>query len=339
MSISRYSLLMMLLIVVGLPAVILGTLAMGKYPVTPEQLMLAFYGKLTGLPTGLSERVETIIWQVRMPRILAALAVGASLSAAGAIYQTMFRNPLVSPEILGVSNGAGLGAVFAIFLGVSLSLVMFFSVLGGLLAAFVVITIAGIIKRHDPILVLVLAGIAVSAIMTAGISLFLLLADPYTQLATMTFWLMGGLNTVTPEDLSFALPMMLFGLVPMMMMRWRINLLSLSDEEASSLGVNVARIRLVLICSATVMTAAAVAISGIIHWVGLIVPHAARLVVGPAFSRLLPASLIIGGIFMLITDTLARSLMVIEIPLGILTSFVGAPVFLMLLIGQKGKKQ
>src|SRR5690606_16983908 len=257
--------------------------------------------------------------------------VGGALAAAGAAYQGMFRNPLVSPDILGVSAGAGLGAVLGIFLGLPLPWVQLLAFVGGLLAVSLVYLLASRIRRHDPVLVLVLAGVALGTLLGAGISLLKILADPYSQLPSITFWLLGGLNGVSFADLASAAPLMLAGLLPLALLRWRINLLSLSDEEAAALGLNISRIRLLLILSATLMTASAVAITGIIGWIGLVVPHMARLLVGPEFSRLLPASLLLGASFLLLTDTLARTLAGIELPLGILTALIGAPFFLLLL--------
>jgi iron complex transport system permease protein len=263
--------------------------------------------------------------------VAAGLLVGAALAAAGATYQGMFRNPLVSPDILGVSAGAGLGAVAAIYLGLPIVAVQALAFVGGLLAVGVVLAVAGLVRRHDPVLVLVLAGVAVGALLGAGISLVKILADPMAQLPTITFWLLGGLNAVTAADLLATAPALLAGLVPMALLRWRINLLGLPDEEALALGVAVGRLRLVLVAAATLATAAAVSLTGIIGWVGLVVPHVARLLVGPEFSRLLPASLLLGGGFLVATDTLARTVAPIEVPLGILTALVGAPFFLFLL--------
>jgi len=203
---------------------------------------------------------------------------------------------------------------------------------GGLAAVAIVYVISLAVRRHDAVLVLVLAGVAVGTLLGAGISLLKILADPYTQLPSITFWLLGGLNTVTRADIPFIVPCLVIGLIPMVMMRWRVNLLSLSDEEAQSLGVNTGRTRVVFIVAATLMTSGAVAFTGIIGWVGLVIPHIARILVGPDFSRLLPASVLLGAVFLIFTDTLARSLIGIELPLGILTALVGAPFFLMLLV-------
>lgn len=311
----------------------------GKYPVSLDQIWVTLHGRfLPGAAVPLTDpAVDTVIWNLRVPRLVAALLVGSTLAAAGGAYQAMFRNPLVSPDILGVSAGAGLGAVSGIFLGLSMVWIQILAFAGGLVAVGIVYGVAQLVRRHDPVLVLVLAGVALSALLGACISLLKILADPYTQLPTITFWLMGGLHAVSYTDLMYAAPFALLGLVPLVVLRWRINLLSLDDEESRALGMNPVRLRSWLIVAATLMTASAVSFTGIIGWVGLVIPHMARLLVGPGFSRLLPASLLLGGAFLLLTDTLARSLSDIELPLGVLTALVGAPFFLFLLA--KGGRQ
>lgn len=279
---------------------------------------------------------ETVLWNIRLPRIFTAIIVGAALSVAGATYQGMFKNPLVSPDILGVTAGAGLGAVTAIYFGGSLFTIQVVAFLGGLLAVFLVYLISRTAPHHSLTLALVLAGIAIASLLSAGISLLKILSDPYSQLTTITFWLMGGLNMATLNDLALVAPLICASLIPLILLRWRMNLLSLDDEEAETLGINTKRTRLIFILSATLMTSAAVSITGIIGWVGLIIPHIARLWIGADFRRLLPTSLFIGATFLLLTDTIARSIFSIEVPLGIITSLVGAPFFLSLLI-QGGK--
>ncbi|NNI10238.1 FecCD family ABC transporter permease [Pasteurella multocida] len=280
---------------------------------------------------------ETVLWNIRLPRIFTAIIVGAALSVAGATYQGMFKNPLVSPDILGVTAGAGLGAVTAIYFGGSLFTIQVVAFLGGLLAVFLVYLISRTAPHHSPTLALVLAGIAIASLLSAGISLLKILSDPYSQLTTITFWLMGGLNMATLNDLALVAPLICASLIPLILLRWRMNLLSLDDEEAETLGINTKRTRLIFILSATLMTSAAVSITGIIGWVGLIIPHIVRLWIGADFRRLLPTSLFIGATFLLLTDTIARSIFSIEVPLGIITSLVGAPFFLSLLI-QGGKR-
>lgn len=336
---ARHPALAWTLALLWLLAVLLWAFAAGKFPFAPGQLLHAVGARLAGDAAALADDpAQTVLWSIRLPRIAAGLAIGAMLGAAGAAYQTMFRNPLVSPDILGVSAGAGLGAALAIFLGLPPALVQALAFAGGLLAVGAVCAIAGRVRRHDPVLVLVLAGVAVAALLGAGISLLKILADPYTQLPTITFWLLGGLNAISADDLLATLPALGLGLLPLALLRWRIDLLSLSDEEAGALGIDVARLRRILVAAATLGTAAAVSLAGIIGWVGLVVPHVARLLVGPGFARLLPACLLLGGGFLVAADTLARTAAPIELPLGILTALVGAPFFLALLAcgGRRG---
>jgi iron complex transport system permease protein len=287
---------------------------------------------LIAQPDTLSPEDRIVFWQIRLPRILAALLLGAALAGAGTTYQGMFRNPLVSPDILGVSAGAGLGACTAILLGLPMVLIQLYAFCGGLLVVSGVWLITRRVRRHDPVLTLVLVGIALGTLCGAGISLIKILADPYTQLPSITFWLLGGLSSVTLRDLSVAMPVILTGMVPLLLLRWRMNLLTLSDDEARSLGINVARLRLGLIVCATLITASTVAIAGIIGWIGLVVPHIGRLLTGNNHQQLLPVAMGIGAILLLVTDTLARAASSTEIPLGILTAFVGAPFFLLLLL-------
>nr|ELR5113837.1 iron ABC transporter permease [Providencia stuartii] len=304
----------------------------GKYSLTLNQLLSLLFSEL-GFQTVIEDpRHHTVFWQVRFPRTLAAIMIGGGLAIAGAAYQGMFRNPLVSPDILGVSAGAGVGAVIGIFLGQSLIYIQLAAFIGGLLTVTLVCLIARMARQHDPILSLVLVGVAISALCGSAISLMKILADPYTQLPSITFWLLGGLSSITQSDLLSALPIMLIGIIPLLLLRWRMNLLSLSDEEAKSLGINVSLIRGIFIVSATLITASAVSIAGIIGWIGLIVPHITRMIVGANFRYQLPVSMMIGAIMLLITDTLARSIASIELPLGILTSAVGAPFFLAILL-------
>ncbi|MDM7456337.1 MAG: iron ABC transporter permease [Tepidimonas sp.] len=323
---TRGAVARLFILAAALVAALLAAFAFGPYPLSPLDALAALWAG-----PGADNDAATVVWQLRLPRIVAGLLVGAALSAAGAAYQGMFRNPLVSPDILGVAAGAGLGAALAIYFGLPLIAVQAIAFMGGLVAVAAVVFVAAQVRRHDPVLVLVLAGVAVGTLFSAGISLIKVLADPSVQLPSITFWLLGGLNAVAASDLWIAAPLVVVALTPMLLLRWRVNLLSLSDEEAAALGVNVSRLRGILIVSATLMTAAAVSMAGIVGWIGLVVPHAARLLVGPEFSRLLPASVLLGAAFLIAADTLARSMASIELPLGILTAFVGAPVFLWLL--------
>ncbi|SFG53238.1 iron complex transport system permease protein [Ensifer sp. OV372] len=272
-----------------------------------------------------------MLWNVRLPRVGGAILIGAALAAAGATYQGLFRNPLVSPDILGVSGGASLGAVIGIFLSLPVLAIQAISFAGGLLAVAAVYAVGMAIRGRDPALTLVLAGIAIGALVGAGISLIKILADPYDQLPAITYWLLGSLTAITRLDVVSILPSLLIGLVPLVLFRWRMNLMTLGDEEAQTLGVDTRLTRALLIAAATLITAAAVSVSGVIGWIGLVIPHIARMLVGPDFRRLLPASMISGAAYLLVVDMLARSIALIEVPLGILTAAVGAPFFLWLL--------
>ena len=274
---------------------------------------------------------DTVLFSVRLPRIAAALLVGAALAASGAAYQSLFRNPLVSPDILGVSAGAGLGAVLGIFLSLPVAGIQLLAFGGGITTVTLVWLVAAAVRGRDAVLVLVLAGIVVGALAGAMISLLKVLADPYDQLPAITFWLLGSLAGTTGADVLGAIPTVLFELLPLALLRWRIDILAMGDEEARALGVEAGRLRRLVIAAATLATAAVVAISGQVGWIGLIVPHAARMLVGPGFARLLPAAMLLGAGYLLLVDTLARSLAAVETPLGILTALIGAPLFLWLL--------
>ncbi len=304
--------------------------AVGRFPLSVGELLAVLANKLFGAGYDVGSTAQAVVLQVRGPRILSALLVGAALAAAGTAYQGMFRNPLVSPDILGVSAGAALGAVLGIFLDQGALVIQLAAFGGGLVAVGAVYAVGASVRRHDPILSLILAGIVLGTLLAAFIALLKYLADPYNQLPAITYWLLGSLAAVSPGDLALAAPFALAGLVPLFLLRWRMNLLALSDDEARALGVSVGRLRLAVVCAATLMTAAAVAISGIIGWVGLLIPHAARLLIGPEFSRLLPLSMALGAAFLLAVDTLCRTIAPIEVPPGVLTALIGTPVFLWL---------
>lgn len=305
--------------------------SVGQYPVALADLVTLFWSRLTGVAHGVAPIAETIVFDVRAPRVAAALLVGAALAASGAAYQTLFRNPLVSPDILGVSAGAALGAVLAIFWSLDVWAIQGFAFAFGLLAVAAAYIIAASLRGHDPILVLVLAGVVLGSLLGACIALIKYLADPYNQLPAITYWLLGSLAAASGEDVRSSAAPVLVGLVALWLVRWRVTVLSLGDEEAASLGVSAGRVRALVIAAATLVTAAVVSISGIIGWIGLVVPHVARMLVGPDFRVLLPVSLLLGGAFLLGVDTLARTGARIEIPLGVLTAFVGTPIFVWLL--------
>jgi len=273
---------------------------------------------------------ETVVMNIRLPRILLAMLIGGGLSIAGAAFQGMFANPLVSPDILGVSAGAGFGASIGILLFGTGITMQIFSLLMGMVAIGFTFLIGGS-KREMPIFMLVLAGVVTSALFQALISLVKFLADPEEKLPSITYWLMGSLGTASYSDLFIGGPLILTGIIILYVVRWRLNILSLSDEEAKSLGISVIKMKWLVIVGATLITSAAVAIAGIIGWVGLIIPHIARMLVGSNNQYVLPASVSIGAMYLLMIDNLARSLTSAEIPLSILTAIVGAPFFAYLL--------
>ena len=315
----------------ALIALVAWSFSVGRFPVAPGDVASALWSALTGGESGLARNVEAVILQVRAPRLFAALVVGAALAAAGAAYQNLFKNPLVSPDILGVSAGCALGAGLAILWSLPVVAIQGFAFAGGLAAVALVVAVGSWVRGRDPILTLILTGVVVGSLFGAGIALVKYVADPYNQLPAITFWLLGSFGGALPKDLVVALPLIAIGLVPLILLRWRIDLLALSEDEARSLGLDVAKLRLAVILCATLVTASAVALAGVIGWVGLVIPHAARLLVGASFARVLPLSLVLGAAFMLAVDTLCRTLAATEIPPGVATAFVGTPVFIALL--------
>jgi iron complex transport system permease protein len=300
----------------------------GRYPVSPPEVLVT----LIFLPLGhyVDPTIQSIVWEIRLPRIIAAMIVGAALSISGVSFQGTFQNPLVSPDILGVSSGAGFGAALAILLFGDMFFVQISAFVFGLIAVGLTYSISRSF-RGSRTLIMVLCGIAIAALFGAFISMTKYLADPYDKLPAIVYWLMGSLSAVSIDDLYLILIPMIIGFSVLIMIRWRLNILALGDEEAQSLGIDVKRLRMIIIVCCTLLTAAAVSISGIIGWVGLVIPHVTRMIVGPDHKKLLPATICVGAFFMLLVDNVARSLVQIEIPLGILTAMIGAPFFLYLL--------
>lgn len=317
--------------IAGLAVLLLGSLAVGSFPLAVADVARVLWSAVSGSSLDVAENARAVVLEVRGPRVLAALAVGAALGVAGAAYQGVFRNPLVSPDILGVSSGCALGAVVAILAGLPAAGMQALAFVGGLCAAALVLAIGARVRGSDPTLAFVLTGVVVGALLSAGVAFVKSVADPYNQLPAITFWLLGSFAAATRGDLAFALPLMLLGFVPLALLRWRIDVLALADDEARALGVDSDRLRLWVIGAATLATSAAVAIAGIIGWVGLVVPHAARLLAGAGFARVLPLSAILGAAFMLVVDTLCRTATRAELPPGALTALVGTPAFIALL--------
>jgi iron complex transport system permease protein len=305
-----------------------GSLCVGRYAIAPGDMI----SLLTGKP-GPEPMDRIVFYTMRIPRSIAALLIGAALSVSGATYQGIFRNPLVSPDILGAAAGASFGAALAIFLGIGkvwLQLLAFgFGLIGVGISYLIGVRFSG--RMHDNTTTLVLCGMVITAIFSALISGVKLASDPYDELPAITFWLMGGLTYVVKNDILIMLAPLLLGGAMLFLMRFRLNVLSLSDEEIGALGIDAARSRKIVILCATLLTSGSVSVGGMIAWVGLIVPHIARLITGPDYRKLLPASLLIGAIFLMIVDDAARTVLAIELPLGVLTALIGAPMFLVLL--------
>lgn len=304
----------------------------GRYPVSLSDVILVFLERLDFGPYNLSNTTRTVILDVRLPRVIAALLIGSALSVAGASYQGLFKNPLVSPDILGASTGAGFGAAFALIMSWNPIFVQFSAFLFGMLSVLLVYQISRLMRQSDPVLTLVLTGLLIGTIFSSLISVMKYVADPYDKLPSITYWLMGSLSTTSTSDVKFAVLPVLLGMLPLILLRWKLNVMSFGEEEAMALGVNTKRIRFIVIFCATLMTAAVVSISGIIGWVGLLIPHFVRTLVGPNYQLLLPGSILVGGTYLVWVDTFSRTLLPLEIPLGILTSLIGAPFFLYLLV-------
>lgn len=303
----------------------------GRYPVSLGDLFHLVTAKLTGRTSDVSAAVQNVIWLVRGPRVLAAALVGAALSVAGAAFQGLFRNPLVSPDLLGASSGAALGAVLGIYFSFGVLEIEALAFAGGLVAVAAVYLIGSAMSPRDPVLVLVLTGVVIGALLGAGVGLLKYMADPYNQLPAMTFWLLGSLAATNVTDLVPLFGPVALGTLVLLALRWRMNVMALPDEEALALGVPTGALRIAIVVAATLVTSASVATAGVIGWVGLVVPHIARTLVGPDFARLIPAAALLGGGFLLVIDTLARTMTATEIPLGILTALVGTPFFIWLL--------
>ena len=310
--------------------------ALGRYPVSFGDLVRVLAARIAGVASDVAPATEAVVFQIRGPRVLAAVLVGGALATAGTAFQGLFRNPLVSPDILGASTGAALGAVLGIYFSLGIVGIEAASFAGGLMAVGAVYGLGAALRGGDAILVLVLTGIVVGSLLGAGIGLVKYLADPYNQLPAITFWLLGSLAGIGAADLlPLAVPVVA-GTSVLLLLRWRLNAMSLPEEEARSLGVATGPLRVAIVAAATLVTAASVAASGIVGWVGLVVPHLARVLVGPSFPRLLPTAALLGGGYLLLIDTLARTMASVEVPLGILTAVVGTPVFIAVLARARG---
>lgn len=308
-----------------------GSFMLGRYPVSPVELVKIILSGIIDIPQSWPDAAENVIFQIRLPRVLAAAVIGAALSLAGVSYQGMFQNPMVSPDILGASSGAGFGAALAILLGASYMGISAAAFLFGLAAVMLAYGISRVSKINAT-LAMILAGMMIGSLFTSCTSFVKLVADTEQTLPAITYWLMGSLVSIKPQDVAFVIFPVIAGSVPLFLLKWRINLLTVGEEEAQAMGINTRALRLVVIVCATLLTASSVAISGMIGWVGLVIPHFCRMIFGYDCRKIIPASALFGATFLMVVDNIARLATTAEIPLGILTSFVGAPIFVYLIL-------
>ncbi len=321
---------LMILLTAILIIICITALMLGQLRIPPMTILEILASRVFPIEPTWEPTLESVLLDVRLPRLLAGLLVGAGLSISGAAFQGLFRNPLVSPHILGVSAGAGLGAALAILFFSSILAIQVLSFTFGLAAVLMTVGLARV-YRTTPVLMLVLSGIIVGALFSACTSLLKYIADPLNNMPSIVFWLLGSLNNASNKDLAIVGPVILSGIIILLLIRWRINLLAMGEENARALGVDTGRLTALIIICSTMISAASVSISGIIGWIGLVIPHIGRLLVGPDNKRLLPVVALVGASYLITVDTIARTAMESEIPIGILTALVGAPIFAYLL--------
>lgn len=303
-------------------------LGIGRYSLTPSETIAVLLSPFTG--ETVADFAYTTIFNIRLPRIILAAAVGSGLSCAGTAFQGLFSNPLATPDTLGVGSGAAFGAVLAMLLGANLISIQFFALVFGLLACFITYNISRK-NGKTSIIMIVLAGMVISAVFEALVSLMKYIADPEEELPVITYWLMGSMSRANYDNLKLGLPFILGGIVIIFLLRWRLNILSLNEDEASSLGMNIKIMRIVFIIASSMITASSVSMCGSVGWVGLLIPHIARMIGGNNNNSVVPISISLGALFMIVMDTFARSATAAEIPISILTAIIGAPVFILLL--------
>ena len=327
-----------MLIVLGIVVIVLViiSLGIGRFHVDISTTLKILLSPIFGGEAGVdwTQNQYTVIMNLRLPRAIAAILVGAALALSGASYQGVFQNPLVSPDILGVSYGACVGAALSILLYLNTWWTQALAFVGGLITVFITVSIPKLMHRHTNV-VMVLSGVIVGGFMSSILGIMKYVADPDTQLAEITYWQLGSIAQVDFDLLSYTAPVMIVAGIVLVAMRWRLNLISLGEEEARSLGVDIRRERNIIIIAATILTASAVSVAGTIGWVGLIIPHVTRRIVGSDNKRLIPTVIFVAAAFMLLVDLLARNISGFEIPLGVLTGLIGAPIFGYILVKQR----
>lgn len=330
---ERYKLLLFILFIALIFASIT-SISMGRFYISPGDVVLILAQKFFVIEPTWSEQAASVIYTLRLPRVLGAILIGAALALSGASYQSVFKNPLVAPDMLGVSSGACVGAAVAILAGFSQVGIQVGAFIGGILAVFCAVMIPRIIRK-DTIVMLVLSGIIVAGLTNSLLGILKYVADADTELPIITYWQMGSLVSVLWENILYnGLPILLC-IAFIMLIRWRMNILTLSEEETHMLGKSTTWLRYGVIICATILTACSVCISGTIGWIGLIIPHFSRMLVGSDNKKLLPVTMLLGAVFLLFVDTLSRATMDAEIPLSILTGLIGAPFYFYLLLRQR----
>lgn len=307
------------------------SLLLGRFDISVRECFGIIFSKILPIEPFWTKVQNNMLMMVRLPRVVIAVLVGASLSVAGTSYQCIFRNPMSAPDILGASTGAAFGAALSILLQKSYMEITAWAFISSMICVLLVLFVSRLCKGNQ-ILNLILAGIMVGSLFSAGTSYIKLIADPNNTLPAITFWMMGSLSGADTAKMSYIWIPILIGMVPIFVLRWKINILTLDDDEAKTMGVNTRLTRTIVIISATLLTAASVSVSGMIGWVGLVMPHVARKLVGDDCRILIPAAALVGGIFLVLTDDICRTLYTTEVPLGILTSLIGAPFFIYLMI-------
>lgn len=327
---KKKPMLILLSMSVVLVVTIVASLLLGRFQISVRECLGIIASKFFHVEPFWTQIQDNMITYVRIPRVLIAAMVGMALSVSGTSYQCIFRNPMAAPDVLGASTGAAFGAALAILQGRSNTTITVWAFIASIACVALVMLCAKLCKGN-PVLSLVLSGIMISSLFQAATSYLKLIADPHNTLPAITYWLMGSLSGANLEKAAYVWIPMLIGLVPIFALRWRMNLLTMQDDEARSIGVNTRRDRTIVILCSTLLTAASVSVSGIIGWVGLVIPHMARKLVGNDCRQLIPAAGLFGAIFMILVDDLARNLYTTELPLGILTAVIGAPFFIYLL--------
>lgn len=303
-------------------------IGMGRYSLSVAETIKVLIGGIRDASE--QDMAYTVIYNIRLPRIILAILVGAGLSCSGAAFQGLFTNPLATPDTLGVASGASFGAVLALMFDSNLLIVQIMALIFGLLACLITYKISKI-KGSSSVVMIVLAGMVVSALFEAFVSLVKYVADPQDKLPSITYWLMGSMSSASYKTLLLGTPFIMMGLILLFALRWRLNILSLQEDEAKSMGMNIKYMRLLVILAASLITSSCVSMCGRVGWVGLLIPHLARMLLGSDNKTVIPVSISLGAVFMLIMDTCARSMTAAEIPLSILTAIIGAPFFIALL--------